>query len=65
MSVTSLNLLVSSADNFCKQFGPRSGSTKKQTIFFQHYYLTPLDMYNGLPQVYQTKRQNLLVYKGF
>ena len=26
----SLYLLVSSADNFCKQFGPRSGPTKCQ-----------------------------------
>ena len=58
MSVTYFNLLVLSADTFCKQFRPRSGPAKIQ-YFFQQYNLTPLDMYNGLPQVYQTKRKNL------
>ena len=28
VSILTLYLLMSSADNFCKQFGPRSGPTK-------------------------------------
>ena len=27
----------------------------KNTIFFENYYLTPLDIYNGLSQVYSIK----------
>ena len=31
VSKLTLYLLVSTADNFCKHFGPRSGLTKSQT----------------------------------
>ena len=39
---------------------------QKNTIFLKNYNLTPLDMYNGLSQVYlhQTRRKNPLIYKG-
>ena len=30
---------------------------QKNTIFFENFNLTPLDMYNGLSQVYYTKRE--------
>ena len=29
----------------------------KNTIFFENYNLTPLDMYNGLSQVYCNKQE--------
>ena len=40
---------------------------QKNTIFFENYNLTPLDMYNEqrIPSLlYQTRRKNTLVYKG-
>ena len=35
---------------------------KKNTLFFENYYLTPLDMYNGLSQVYCMKPEGI-IYK--
>ena len=37
----------------CK--GKKSLQTKRCNIFFENYYLTPLDMYNGLSQAYCIK----------
>ena len=48
----------------CK--GEKDNQTIK-TIFFENYNLTPLDMYNGLLQVYCIKQEgiiHLIVYKG-
>ena len=35
---------------------------QKNTVVFENYNLTPIDMYNGLSQVYCIKRKNPFVY---
>ena len=33
---------------------------QKDTIFFENFKLTPLDMYNGLPHIYCIKPERLI-----
>ena len=51
--------------HFIRVYTVCEGKNDLQTIF-ENFNLTPLDMYNGLSQVYlyQTRRKNPLVYKG-
>ena len=43
--ILTLYLLVSSADNFCKQFGPRSGPTKLRWILKEFVKMVDFENY--------------------